>query len=306
LGGGFCGKGRYLVMHESGRPPKVGTKGRWLVDDRGAWRAVNEDALCWPEDRADIRVYPRIVDIHWDVEITSRSTLDSIVEWLERLECRDDLVVAIRFRHGAWNTEVYNSRADAGSRIREVSGFAGTQGFNGIMRRRLGLGRAYEGETESALAVETWLRLGGRIERGDVRSLMTVLPRTLVFRHVANDNTWVYSYAGRKSFAVELFGPTWSKAVIGRRAQDCWSDDSYEDAVCADFGPVMEKDEARYDHFRAFYTMPGSDPVWLNYERLLLRWETPNGERMLMVHSVRSQDLAIPFLKTGDEEVEIA
>ncbi len=286
------------MRSQSGHPPIGDRPGRWLIDRYGGWLEVATHAANCPEDRVDVRIFARIVDIHWNVDLAPGNALISVVEWLRRLPPARQTAAALRFRYGAWNSEVFDTPEDAARRILTVLRYAGTQAFTGITRKQLGLSRAYDGRPLIAQTVETWLRMGGQLDTRQFHRLNGVIQHSLLFRQVANGDHLVYAYAGRKSAAAEIFGPTWSDAVIGRAAQDCWSDDDYEDAVCADFTPVMERDEARYDHFRAFFAPPGSEPIWLNYERLLLPWEADSGERLLMVLSARSQDLVIPFLES--------
>ena len=237
--------------------------------------------------------------MHWDINLADGEALRAAIEWMERADAAPAVHTALRFNYGAWATEVYENPIRAAERVREVSTFSGSEPFCGTSRKRLPLSRAYDGGNDTANLVDTWLRLGGYLTPDESAMLTALIPKTLIFRHVANDNAFLYAMAGRESYMARTMGEGWASSVIGRRAEDCWSDDAYEYEVCADYGSVMARDEGRYDHFHAVMDLPGRDPVWLNYERLSLPWITTTGERLLMVFTAPSQNLDIPFMSTS-------
>lgn len=261
--------------------------------------SVPPDSAIPLEDRVGLWIYPRVIDVHWDVIRVAPEALLTAVAWMERADAAPAVHTALRFHYGAWATEVYESPFRAAQRIREIASFAGSEPYRGTTRKRLPLARAFDGGTATASLVDTWLRLGGHLQPDESEALTRLIPKTLIFRHVANDNSFIYCLAGRDSLSSRVMGEGWAQRVIGRRAEDCWSDDSYENEVCADYGPVMQREEGQYHHFHALLAIPGREPVWCSYERLVLPWETPSGERVLMVHSAPSQALDIPFLSAA-------
>ncbi|MEQ8667139.1 MAG: hypothetical protein RIC16_15585 [Rhodospirillales bacterium] len=272
---------------------------RWLVAAGEKWISIAPDEDAPLEDRVGVWIYPRVIDIHWDVNLVAPEALMAAVDWMERADAAPALHTALRFNFGAWATELYEHPLRAAQRIREIATFAGSEPFGGMTRKRLSLARAYDGGRDTVNLVDTWLRLGGYMMPNESEMLTALIPKTLIFRHVANDNAFIYALAGRESHMARTMGDGWSSSVLGRRAEDCWSDDRYEQEVCADYGPVMDRDEGRYDHFHAVMDLPGREPIWVSYERLSLPWITISGERILMVFTAPSQNLDIPFLSTG-------
>lgn len=268
----------------------------WRICQTGRWHGIDLDTPSPIDDSIRVTVYPRLVDVHWDVLCVAPEALATLFDWLDRRRHNGRMLTALHYRYGGWNNELFESVDQAMRRIAETGRYADTVPFTGTMRRRLPLDRAFNGRPQTADMMDAWLRLGGRLTAHDLAAMAGLMRRSLIFRFIANDESFIYAHAGNDSMASRVMGSGWSDKVIGRRAEDCFSDEEYENDVCADYAPVLKCGEARFHHFRAFIRLPGKAPGWYNYERLALPWVAPSGERILAIFCTQSQDLDIPFL----------
>ena len=272
---------------------------RWRVCASGNWHSIEGDSNTRIEDNLFVSIYPRIVDIQWHVNNASREAVLATAEWLLYDRTVKGSAIALGFHFGAPNNEVYDTPIKAAQRLLEIAEFSDMTPFVGTIRKRLMLDRAFSAQPETAALVDCWLRLGGELRPDESDTLAELLPKVLLFRHVANDNSFIYSLAGPDSYMARFMGPGWSESVVGRRAEDCWSDASYEDIVCADYLTVIDRNEGRFHHIRAIIDTPYREACWINYERLALPWSTKNGEPVLMIFTHPSQNLDIPFLSAS-------
>lgn len=268
----------------------------WRVCAQGRWDPVHDPVVLHVGEDVLVSCYPKLVDIQWNVNDVAPEAIGAVIDWLSDAKSSTLPMISLGFEFGARNNEVFDSAYQAAARMHEINAYRDTTPFVGTMRKRLRLERAFTGKPDTTDMVECWLRLGGELRPDESPTLKRLMPKTMIFHHVANDGAFIYEYVGQRAFTNRVMGDDWSTRVIGRRAEDCFSDAAYENEVCADYAPVMETDEGRFHHLRAVINVPGQGAGWYNYERLTLPWTTPNGERVLMVFSAPSQNLDIPFL----------
>jgi len=271
----------------------------WRVCRNGQWHALETPGDMAFEDNVFVNFYPRIVDIQWHVNYAATPAVHAVADRLLYDESLQQNLVALGYHYGAPNNEIYDTPKQAARRLLEIAGFAETTPFVGTIRKRLKLAHAFDGERDTVDMVDTWMRLGGELRPSESETLRRLIPKVMIFRHVANDDSFIFAHVGDEALSSKVMGDGWSHRVIGRPADDCYSDPEYESNVCADYSPVMSRDEGHFHHLRAVIDVPGRGPGWYNYERLTLPWVTPSGERVLMVLATASQRLDIPFL-SGD------
>lgn len=300
----------------------VDTENVWWIDDKGHW--LNFDATYvqrFPtcsfsqiEHRRSflfdtlgiIKVsrYPRIIDIHWDVRHVMQGALSALLDHLVSLESpgNNDVMVALRFFFGAWNTELYTSPGNAAERIIELSEYANATPSDAITIANVDMAAIGSSHSSVRSCFDLWHGMGGILEDNPTLGLGELSNRTLVMGTDSLDERLVYKQVGPQSVACMVLGEDWRYIALGNTVEQCDSDDDYELEVVSDYPEVMELGEPRLDHIRAFFQLPGDDPIWLNYERLLLPWRAKNGKPLVMCFSNLNQNLSVPFLEAAIED----
>lgn len=288
-----------MGLHGSGGERSPRDVITWHVCAAGRWNTVESGSEMPLEDSVFVNVYRRFLDIQWNVTDAAELAVQSVADWLRHEDQPQAKMVCLGYHFGAPGNEVFNTAAEAGTRMLEIARYADTTPFIGTMRKRLMLDRAFDARPETTEMLDTWMRLGGELAFDESPTLRSLMSKVLMFRQVANDDMLTFAHIGKDSMSTRVMGREWSRRVMGRPADDCYSDRAYETNVCADYKPVMERDEGQFHHLRAVINVPGRGLGWYNYERLTLPWVTPKGERVLMVFSTSSQWLDIPFLSEG-------
>lgn len=291
----------------------------WWIDDKGRWLNFGEEyASRFPEcyfqqtdhrhgpafdmfGMVKVTSYTRLVDIHWDVRRVAPGSLSATLDHLLSLESsgNNGTMVALKFFFGAWNSELYQSPGSALERIVELSEHASSVPSDAITIASVDLREIDRSHSLICSCFTRWRAMEGVLGGDSSFDLGDVKERSLLLGHDSLRERLVYKSVGPQSLASHLLGDDWHYAVLGQPIENCYSDDDYEMEVCSDYPDVMESSEPRLDHIRAYYHLNGDDPIWLNYERLLLPWKTRAGEPMVMCFSQQSQDLTVTFLEAA-------
>jgi len=288
----------------------------WWIDDTGRWLSFDGSyALRFPDcffpniehrhgpvfdtlGMAKVTTYARLIDCQWDVQRITRGALSALLDFLISLESpgNDRVPVALKFYFGAWNSEVFSGPGAALERILELDEYAHTVPGESITIASVDLKDINRSHDSIRRCYDTWKEMSGLLEDGDSCGLGDLFDRSLILGLDSLQQQLVYKVAGSQSLASQILGSTWRYDVLGMSLGNSFSDDDYEAEVCSDYPVVMSSAEPRLDHICAYFHLKGEDPIWLNYERLLLPWKTRKGEPMIMCFSQQSQNLRIPFL----------
>ena len=292
----------------------------WWIDDAGRWLNFGEEyASRFPGcyfQQADHRHGPafdmlgmvkavshtRLWDFHWDVRHVTPGALGAMLDHLLSLESpgNSGMMVALKFFFGAWNSELYQSPGSALERIVELSEYTNSVPSDAITIAGVDLKEIDQSHSLVRAGFARWRAMNGVL--GDETSsygLGDLKDHGLLLGHDSLCERLIYKSVGGHSLASHLLGENWRYTVLGRPLEHCYSDDDYETEVCADYPGVMTSSEPRLDHIRAYFHLKGDDPIWLNYERLLLPWKTRTGKPMVMCVSQQSQNLTVPFLEAA-------
>jgi len=294
----------------------------WWIDDGGRWLNFGaEYANRFPEcyfpkgehrhgpafdmlGMVKVTDYPRLIDVHWDIRHVTPGALDAVLNHLIRLDIvrNEKPMIALKFFFGAWNSELYDSPDKAVDRILELSEYADVTPSNAITIANVDLDRIGYSHPLVREFYDRWRAMDGILESGPSGDLGGLKDRSLILGLDSLDERLIYRSAGKNSMAGHLLGSDWPFEVLGMEVDRCNSDDEYESEVCSDYPDVLVSGEPRLDHIRAFFQLDGDDPMWLNYQRLLLPWKTRSGEPLVMCFSQPSQTLEVPFLEAATEE----
>ncbi|MBT3556277.1 MAG: hypothetical protein HN644_06940 [Rhodospirillales bacterium] len=288
----------------------------WWIDDAGAWHEANNSyAERFPDctlpeltqrqgplfrELGMIKVAQigGVVDIQWDVRQASQEAVRSMFYFLLAYETpgSGNFLVTLRYFFGAWNSERFPTTQEALDRISELSACESFEADESITIANVALDHIDESHTDIAWAYTVWRKADGffkNVPEGDLERLKS---RTFSMRPDALGKHFIIVDAGNHSLSVALLGQDWPRLAVGTTPQHCFSDEDYEAAMSEDYAGVMRSGVPKLDHVRAFVHLSGDDPIWLNYERLLLPWRTHAGGPLLMCCSEASQDLDVDFL----------
>lgn len=290
----------------------------WWVDEAGHWRnygdayAAQFPDCYFPQENhrhgpafeqlglLKVAVYPRIIDVHWDVRRVNRTGLCAVLDHLLSLETPGNTkpIVALKFFFGAWNSEVYNTPGQAVERMVELSEYASAIPSEAITIANVDLRDIPNCHPKIRDCLAYWHRMDGRLGADDDFGLGDIIDHSLLFGPDTHDNQLVYWSAGAQSLASQVLGDEWRFTTRGAPV-DMGSDKDYEDAMTTDYPEVMSSGEPRIDHVRAYFQLVGDDPIWLNYQRLLLPWKTAEDVPVVLCFAQQSQNLNVSFLEAA-------
>jgi len=261
--------------------------------------ATDPHSICWV--MVKVTFYLRIIDCHWDVRHVTPGALNALLDHLISLESprNDQTMVALKFYFGAWNSEVYTTPGHAVERMVELSEYANAIPGETITIANVDLDLIGQSHSIIHSTLDKWKTMNGVLGDDPQNGLGELNDLCLLLEHDSLGERLVYKSAGIHSMASSLLGQNWRYMALGMPSDRCYSDDDYESEVCSDYPVVMASGEPRLDHIRAYFRLDDDDPMWLNYERLLLPWKTKSGEALIMCCSQRNQNLSIPFLEAA-------
>lgn len=293
----------------------------WWVDENGQWRNYGDayaerfpDCYFPQHDHRHgpafeqfgllkVAVYPRLIDIHWDVRRVTRAGLCAVLDHLISLETPGVAkpTVALKFFFGAWNAEVYDTPSHAVERMVELSEYADAVPSEAITMANLNIGDIDTCHPRVSACFSRWRDMNGRLGVDEDFGLGDIIDHSLLFGPDPHDNQLVYWSAGAESLASQVLGEEWRFTAKGAPV-DMGSDPDYEDAVTTDYVDVINSGTPQIDHVRAYFRLIGDDPIWLNYQRLLLPWRTADDVPVVLCFAQRSQTLNVSFLDAAIED----
>jgi len=291
----------------------------WWVDEQGAWHAADARyARRFPDcatpnitqhqspmfthlGMVKVARLAGVLDIQWDIREASEEALRSVFHFLLTYETPGarTSAVALRYFFGAWNSEGYANAGDALDRMADISVCERFEPIESITIANVSLDHGLESTPMIQEAYQIWRACGGNQSGAAAHDLERIQRRAFSMRPDAKFDNFIITQVGRDSLATALLGGDWPRLAIGMSPQKCHSDDAFEDEMCRDYPVVMKSGVPKLDHVRAFVQLENQDPIWLNYERLLLPWKSRNGSPTLMCCAEPSQNLQIDFLDTA-------
>jgi len=294
----------------------------WWIDDTGRWLNFGEEyASRFPDcyfpqaehrhgpafemlGMIKVTSYTGFMDIQWDVRNVTPGALSAILDHLLSLESpgNSPVMIALKFYFGAWNSELYESPGNAMERLIELSEYAHAMPGESITIAGVDLSTIGRSHSLLRACFDRWQKMDGVLEGDSSFGLGKMKNHILIMGTDSLGERLIYKSVGPQSVASYVLGENWRYFALGLPADRCNSDNDYEIEVLADYPDVMGSGEPRLDHIRAYFRLHDEDPVWLNYERLLLPWKTRSGEPMVMCLSQFAQNLAVPFLEAAIEQ----
>ncbi len=288
----------------------------WWIDETGTWHAADATYAdrfpdCtfqnltqfqgpWFKELGMIKVAKLggMIDIQWDVRHASPEAVRSMFNYLLTFEAPGSrgFHVGLKYFFGAWNSEMFPTPGEALDRIAELSACEGLEADESITIANVSLDNIGDNDIEIHYAYMVWQESKGCIGNVGSDDLDRLKRRSFSMRPDVHGEKFVIVDAGEDSLSAALLGADWPEVALGMTPQNCFSDEDYECEMCQDYPTVIKSGVPRLDHVRAFIHLTGDDPIWLNYERLLLPWTTAAGGPLLMCCSEASQHLEVEFL----------
>jgi len=159
-------------------------------------------------------------------------------------------------------------------------------------RHNVNVIEAGEGTPVICRAWRAWRYSGNYLEN----TAMTALrPWRLVYRKT--DDGWILIEVGEKSSYATWLGEKWSKSTIGRLSREDPTGLLYDKAVTSAYEDVYQWGVPRFDHTQACIPRHGDvDFQWVSYQRLILPVKLADGDDVIAVIVVRTNQISIPTL----------
>lgn len=284
--------------------------GLWWVDDTGRWNAVDSigtgplgsnpigttlehQQIAYRHlGMAMVRVHADTCEIAWDVKHVEMGTFSALTDFLGRQPSVSR--IRLSFYFGAWQREIWRGSRPAWKRMLETTAFRDATPFHGATIRNVTVDDIPATSRPILDVYQAWERSGGRPGRPGADTMAAVHPQLLVFRPQGKDGRLHFSEIGAKSALARFLGREWAKTAVGKRYDRGQSDYDYEDRVTGGYAQAMETGEPRFDQIRAVLRPEDGEPVWVSYQRLLVRSFDADGTPRLSCFSYPTQDISIP------------
>jgi len=124
-----------------------------------------------------------------------------------------------------------------------------------------------------------WGLTGGRPPGSlvDVFTSFSLLDRAIVLRNPRGSDRLLFEHRGS---AFSFFRPCWNLLAIGRDIED-QPDGEYAASVAEAYRTALGTREPRFEAVDAVVRTPGRDVRRSRYDRLILPWQSANGERFV-------------------------
>lgn len=204
--------------------------------------------------------------VSWDVQGTSDAAMTVALQCIAQLTGRT--TYRLNYFYLGWATEQFDKieavlgRMQSVRQLRDVSGVPLTH-VESIDPDRI------------SAALQLWRRTDGRLAKASTDECSALLPEVLIYRPSRRTGKLVFTWVGGRSFSTRVHGRDWSKralrsesfATIGTETAD------YVDRISSAYNEVWQTGAPRLDRIQTLLSPDrSSDPVWLDYHRLLLRY----------------------------------
>lgn len=203
--------------------------------------------------------------------------------------------VLFDFKFGGWRRECHRDALEAADRLERLIPFRTVHPFLGTTMRP---GREDPAD-DPGLCGRVFRTLDRRAD-GDRTPLLKRLAtdrleaRVVCFSLEEAKADLRYRFIGGRSDLVRFFGRSWSQMALGTR-YDLDPADGYADRVCEPYLQVMDTGAPRLDEIQALVDVPGQEPLWVPYRRLLAKISDAQGRPGLLLVTQPIQD-PLPLL----------
>lgn len=288
-----------IEMPDMGDPH---TLGRWWTDDAGRYirhgcvgrdRAARRRAFCYL-GMAEIVAARQEVTVRWSVRDTAAPAIMSAAHFLTTRA--PGCLISLEYEWGAWNREVFTSRAAALARIATIGRYRHTRPFTGTKQVQRDLSAVVGGSGLLSAAFTAWERTRRAFSPGGLDGFGALAAYALAFRETRQGPQFAFAHIGAAAGAVQVFGTAWARTALGRRCDRSQPDFEYDERVCATYRQVSDSAEPVYDHILAVIRRAGDDAIWVPYRRLVLPMRDRLGAPIVVSVCDVTQDVDIPFM----------
>lgn len=281
----------------------------YLIDPTGRWwrwpSPVLAEQLGYPDPDFDLAAYAaRNLGYVWvapEDEVTflqfragmiSAPAIEALRPYLAK-SLADIKPVGLVFFASGWIEEAYTEIAPLIARLEDLSDFNEPH-IRDLFMRQPHQPRDWLRDSQHDLAglFALWRALGGTYSE----PIETYLRRTgLTTRTVvlssANESDIRVIYGGAGFAVYDSFS---FEQTVGRSIAD-QPDKAYGRWVAEAYLACRQTGEPQIDDIDAIVEQPGHDPRRRRYQRLILRWQRPNGQTILTGSSVLRPNISIPL-----------
>lgn len=297
------------------RPSPGLETGRWgflmtyLIDPTGGWwrwpSSVLAEQLGYPDPDFDLAAYAarnlgyvwvapedNATFLQFRAGMISRASIDALRPYLLK-SLKSAKPVGLVFFASGWIEEAYTEIEPLIARLEDMSDFNEPH-IRDLFVRQPHQPREWLRSSQDELAglFTLWRSLGG-IYSEPIESYLQrtgLGTRTVVLTTVGeNDMRVVYGGGGFSVYDTFSFEQT-----VGRSIAD-QPDKAYGRWVAQSYLACRQSDEPQIDDIDAIVEQPGHDPRRRRYQRLILRWQRPNGQTILTGSSVLKPNISIPL-----------
>lgn len=253
--------------------------GVWWIDETGVVHSADSidpsfDALFVRHlGHVKIAVDNRHVSLSWDVQVTPQPSLDEAISRLSMFEHSGTF--RLNYFYLGWATETLGSSEKAIERVRAIQVLRDVNAVPLTHVEMMDPGNLVDASPRIREQLQLWQQTDGHLGNASTDECSQMLPEVLIYRPSPRSGKLVFTWVGGKSFSTRVHGRDWAKdalraesiSTIGSETSD------YVDRISSAYDEVWETSKPHLARVRTLLSPDGkSDPVWLDYYRLLLRY----------------------------------
>jgi hypothetical protein len=279
----------------------------YLIDPRGHWwrwpSATLAEQLGYTDPDFDLAGYATrnlgfvslLVEeaatlLQFRAGAITREALDSLKPYLAKAVTKTP--VALVFYASGWLEEIYVDAAPLLARMDELSALSEPRMRDQFIRRaHQPRDWLYHAHKDLTGLFELWRFVDGVFDLPVQRFLQTsgLIARTVILDGNRDDMPVAHGGSGISVYDSFSFTRT-----VGRSIAD-QPDQAYGQWVAQAYRECRLSGMPQIDDIDAIIDEPGHDTRRRRYQRLILRWQRPNGDVILTGSSMINQNIAIPF-----------
>jgi len=234
----------------------------------------------------------------WDTRYVSEAALDNIVEWAGSLQ--DDVMIVLKYYWGGWFTEKPLDRSAAVQKISVLKQVSGIDIARDTFIQRSELRNLDAATLPIRIGFQLWESARGEIFRIPRAKTQTFYSNTVHYRPKGYQQELMFSHVGKRHCAATTLPAEWSQSAIGKPVW--WSlndiNGEFDRKVSPAYQNVLETGEPVYDKIMAVLADNSEcvEPIWVTYERLLVRMNDLDGMPIVVCVAHRTNDVGLQLI----------
>lgn len=276
--------------------------GVWWIDETGDIHSADSidpsfDSLFVRHlGHVKVLVSDQLISMSWDVKLTPEASLEVALERLSAFKGHETF--RLNYFYLGWATETVGSAEEAILRIRTVQSLRDVNGMPLTHVEMMDPGNLASSSPRIRESLRLWQQTDGHLSNATSDECSHLLPEVLIYRPSRRTGNLVFTWVGGRSFSTRVHGRAWAKRALRAESMSTVGSETsdYVDRISSAYEHVWRTGEPHLARVRTLLSPDGnSDPVWLDYYRLLLRYRLhDNRDALVCLSQPNSESFTRP------------